>query len=315
MTTSTQEVSTGRRVWWFTALILTGLILAITVFTIPGIWVARGVTLQTTARLLAGVNELAGSGLELIGRVDEEVARLAAVNTRLDTAVREASSTVSEQGLVRILLPSDIEEELVSRITRIRDTISTIRATVNAVIETYQTINRMPFVTLPGPDPEQVAAVQDGITRLEEEITAIRDEIQRLRDGKAENINRILTLTEGLGTRLDNLQASLTAVRTRLVNLQANTAVWQQTLTTILNIGAFFVSLQMAWVAYALAMLWQSYWHALYPPTLASATASLPATTPSSSAKPASTPAPANKPASTSSGSNTNTSRKPRRKR
>jgi hypothetical protein len=267
MTTSTQEVSTGRRVWWFTALILTGLILVLTVGSIPGIWVARGVVLDMTSSFFAGVNELAAAGVEIAAGLDAQLADVEDINNRLDARVTELGDSVADQGAIRLLLPPEVEAQLQERIDRTRETAATIRQVATSVIQIYRTANRIPFVDLPTLNPDDVAAIENGVAQFEADVTAVRAEVQAIRDGKADSIRRVLVVTERFATQLTETRTMLATLQTRLTTLQANTAVWFQWITIGLTTAAVLISLQMAWVAYALFMLLQSYWYALYPPT------------------------------------------------
>ncbi|MCA9979463.1 MAG: hypothetical protein KDD89_01465, partial [Anaerolineales bacterium] len=182
------------------------------------------------------------------------------------TAVDELANDVSNRGLVRILLPTETEQALQTRLDRVRETVVTMRQIITAVRELYQAVNRMPFVSLPGPSAEDIETVQSGIARLEEDITTLRTEIQAIRDGKSDRIRTVLVITDRIDTELTSTRQRLADTNTKLVNLRAQTAVWLQQLNLILTILSVLISVVLLWIAFSLVTLIRSYWSLLRSP-------------------------------------------------
>lgn len=257
------QMSTGRRVWLWSAVVISVLVLLLTVGGIIGTWVVRGAAIDVVNGLMAGVDQLAGAGREGAALVGNRVGQLSDTVGEVQSAVDEISDNVSDRGLVLTLLPPEKEEELVNRANRVVDTANSILAAIEAAIDLYTTVNNIPFVNLPQPDPERVQEIENDIQVIQDDVAQLAADIQQFRDDVAARIGRVSTAAGEINAVLDQTQQALVELDNNLANIQTRAQNFADRFATMATIFAVVVTLLLAWIIYALANTAYGHWQEL----------------------------------------------------
>ncbi len=252
--------SIAQRIFAVASIILSVLVLLLSATGMPGAWVARSVAIDVATGVLDGVAHLAQAGQDRIGRLDTEL-----TNVRQEVGEVEATSDriageVEDKGLVLTLLPPEKEQELGASVQQVVDGLVSVREVVQAVIELRDSIDRLPFVSLPAPDQERVQAMEDGISSVRNGLDDLKADIRQLREGTASEVSKISTAASNINHELETAQQDLAQVDGRLVALQAEVDQLRQRIATLLTIAAVVTTLLLAWVSYAMVVVIRRAW-------------------------------------------------------
>ena len=259
-----QEMSTGRRVWGWTAIVLSILVLILVAGGIVGTWVTRGVAIDVVGGLMDGVDRLAGVGREGAELVDSRVGELSAVVGEVETAVDEVSRNISDKGLILTLLPPEKEQELVDTTNRIAETAETILSAIETALDLYTTIDSIPLVNLPRLDEEKVQQIESDVQAVQAGVDQLATDIQQFRDDAAAEIDRVTNAIGEVNAVLGETQGALAQIDEDLALIQTRAQEFADQFATIATIAAIVITLILAWIIYALANTAYGHWQALH---------------------------------------------------
>lgn len=263
-TVSIGAMSTGRRIWSWTAIVISVLVLLLALVGIAGTWVARGVVIETGTAVLTSIEEVAGIGREAVGTVNGVVSEVQAVTSQVESAVDNIAQNVSDQGLIMTLLPPEREQQLRNAAERIGDAVASIVATVNAVRDLLDAIDSIPFVEAPRLDPERVTRMETEVQEFRDGLEQLAADIQQFRDGIAGDISRISNAAGAVTDRLGTTSANLNEVDSSLADVQNRARALRENLATIMTVIAIVITLFLAWVIYGMAALARGHWTTLH---------------------------------------------------
>lgn len=257
-------LNSGRRVWLWTAVVVSAVVLVLAVAGIIGAWVGRSALIGTTDRVLDGVNRVAEVGRGAIVRLDERVGELRTSVVDVQTSVEQVAQNVEDRGLVLVLLPPEKEVKLVSTAEAVNDAVQSVRDVVVTAVDLYRAVDAIPFVSLPAPDPQKVETAQSDVQAVRDSVNEIATGIRDFREGAAGKIETVALAAGQVDTRLTTTQENLAAVDGELEALQARTVALKQQIRTWTAIAAILLTLILAWIAYALVSLIMRDWAALH---------------------------------------------------
>lgn len=262
--TPKSATSNGRRIWLWTAVVVSSILLLLLVSIVIGSWVARGAAINAADGFLDGISELAGAGRETAARIDERVGNLRETVGAIETAADQIAQNVTDRGLVRTLLPPEREQALDNAVQRLGETVESIRSVVAATTQLLRALDNLPFVALPGPAPEEVESLQSDVQTIRAEVERLTGEVQRFRTGVATEIGAVTAAAGRINGRLETAQQTITAVDSQLAAVQARTVVLKQQFRVTTFIAVFVETLIFAWLAYALIALIRTHWQELH---------------------------------------------------
>ncbi len=242
---------TGRRIWYGTAVALSGLVLLLCAVSVIGVWVVESLLSNTVVEVIEAVDGFTGGIREVTDQVDLKVERLQEVSIFISTASARLSEKVTDKGLILLLLPEEKEQNLVELSTSVQDTVGTLRSTLAAGLAIYRSIDRMPFVNLPAPSQEQVDGIQDVVGEVQSLAESVESEITAFRSGASDQIGRVETGADRLTEKLGDVRGRLANLDARLAILQESLVQLQKTIQTALVLGAILLTLLLAWVIYS----------------------------------------------------------------
>lgn len=257
-------MSTGRRVWLWSAIVISVLVLILTLGGIVGTWVARGAAIDVVNGLMDGIDRLAGAGRDGTGLVNSRVGELRATVGEVESAVDEIAQNVSDRGLILTLLPPEKEQELITRAERIKETADSILAAIEAAIDLYTTIDNIPLVNLPRPDEEKLQAVQSDIQAIQDGVDQLTTDIQQFRDDAAAQVGRVSAAAGEINGLMGTAEQTLAQIDEDLARVQTRAQELAGQVATIATLAAIVITLILAWIVYALANTAYGHWQELH---------------------------------------------------
>jgi chromosome segregation ATPase len=247
--------STGQRIFAVISIIISVLVLLLAVAGIVGTWAGRSPAIEVATGVLEGVDQLAQVGRNNIARLDTRLANLNNAVGEVEAAVDQIAQNVEDKGLVLTLLPPEKEQQLENTAQQISDGLASVRELIEAVVELKQTIERLPFVDLPEPDPERVQATAENISSVRESVDELRSDIRQFREGASGEISKISTAASNVSRRLSTSQENLAQLDGRLAELQSRANQLKERIPIYVTTVAVLLTLLLAWVSYALVVL------------------------------------------------------------
>jgi len=261
--TKSDPMSTGRKIWLWTAIVISVIVLILAAGGVVGTWVVRGVAIDLNNGLMDGVIRLAGAGGEAVNRLEGRVNNLSSAVGEIEAAVDEVAANITDKGLVLTLLPPEKEQELVSTAEQIGETVSTITASIEAASDLYKSIDNIPFVDLPKPKEETVQELDSGIQEMQASVDQLATDIQDFRDGAASGVSKISSAAGDVNDRLQTSQNNLSEVQVELSGLQTSAEEFKGTFKTTVTILTIVLSLLMIWVVYGMVIVILQSWKEL----------------------------------------------------
>jgi archaellum component FlaC len=253
-------LSTGRKIWIWTAIVISVLMLVLMVGGIIGTWTIRGVAIDVTTAALTGVHDVAGVGREAVDTIDTGVADLRTKVGEVEDAVDQVSQNVSDKGLVLTVLPPEKEQELVRVSAEIGAKADSIVGVIDAAAGMWQAIDKLPFITMPTLEPEKAAKLEAGVQGVTDGVNQLASEIQQFRDDAAGKIDTVSNAAGMVNTRLGTTQDNLATLDSELDRVQTRALELIDTFRTVATIAAIVVILMQAWIIYALVVVVMKYW-------------------------------------------------------
>lgn len=124
------------------------------------------------------------------------------------------------------------------------------RDTLAAAMELYRTIDRLPFVRLPQPIQEGVAAIETSAAETRATAEQVRQDIQDFRSGAADRIGRVEAGANQVAQNVDGQRQRIAALDADMVALQELALGLQGKVQTSLTVAAVLVSLLLAFILY-----------------------------------------------------------------
>lgn len=211
----------GRKVLYSIVIGMSGLILLFSALGILGVWLVQGTLSDATVSLLRVVEGSARIGRMSADRVDQALAALQEQVSDVMDASGQLSQNVTDKGLVLVLLPEEKEQKLVETAGSVRDTYQGIRASIAQGLDLYRSINRLPFVSLPGPDESQMNKIETSITTIRASVQKLRSEIMDFRSGVTKRIDKVTAAADLLNNEIAQIRDELARLDARLAALEA----------------------------------------------------------------------------------------------
>jgi hypothetical protein len=226
------------------------LVLLLSVAGIIGTWVAGRAVSDAAVQLLDGIDRSAGAARTLIARVNTEVGQVRDQVATVKSATDQISQNVNDKGLVLTLLPAETDNELLTSVRKVAESVASIREAVTSAIELYRAINRMPFVSLPQPDPESWGKVGDLVLALQAGVQDLTTAITEFRSAASGTISRVTDGISRVEGGLSNVETTLNSVDTQLATAQARAVQLEQTIPMVITAAMVIFTLLALWVAY-----------------------------------------------------------------
>jgi BMFP domain-containing protein YqiC len=240
----------GRKIGYSLVIFLSGLVIVLCVVGVIGSWILRSTLTDLSTDVLTLVENSAGSIRQVAGRVDGLLAEGQQVTGNISQAADQLSQNVEDKGLVMVLLPEEQEQKLTATVQQVADTFATIQDLVATGLEIYRTVNSLPFVSLPTPDSEQIASLQDTIANVQSATAQLTGAIEDFRSGAAEKVDVVSTGADGLTDSMQQGRDKLATLDAQLAALQDKAAQLKETIPAWLLVAAIVLTLLLAYILY-----------------------------------------------------------------
>jgi hypothetical protein len=117
-------------------------------------------------------------------------------------------------------------------------------------VELYQSIDNLPFVSLPKPEQQTVTKLEQTIADVQGIILDVVLGIQDFRTGVSEEIGRVTGLLDNITTRLTEARQNLAQLNNSLEAMQDLAAGLRSKITFIFTSLSIIVTLFIAWLIY-----------------------------------------------------------------
>lgn len=242
---------TGHRIWYGIAMFLSGLVLLLSVAGIAGIWITERAMANSVVQILDAVGNFTGSLRQAVQGIDTKLESMQESSLSISTAAATLSQNVTDKGLILVLLPEEREQNLAVLSSSLQETVGTVRDTLSTSLAIYDSINRLPFISLPAPSQEQVDKIQSSVGDIQSAVDSLQSDITAFRSGVTGQISKVGTGADLLTSRLSQSRDNLASLDARLAIVQESLDQWQKTALRALALMSFLVTLLLAWVIYS----------------------------------------------------------------
>lgn len=257
-----------RKVWYVIAITLSVLVLVISSVGVIGTWILERTLVDVTQNLLSATAKTAGGLRQVAAQIDRESGELRQISSAVSAASLKIGQNIEDKGLAATLLPAEQEQKLNATISRIQETLSDVREILTAGITMYRSIDRLPFVNLPGLSEDKVAEIIQNVADIQATVEELRQGVADFRSNVAESVGRITQAADRVTQGLDNLHARLAELDRALAALQDLALRLEAAVPLTFGLAAFLLTIFMAYVAYTqveIIRLLVGRWKALRP--------------------------------------------------
>ena len=242
---------TGRRIWYGTAIFLSGLVLMISSVSIVGVWLLEKNLVNASEEILDSVLKVSVSARGIAADIDQKLESMQATTMFISTAVVKLEQKVTDEGLILLLLPEENEQNLVDLSTSVKDTIIPFRNTISASLAIYRSIDRIPFVNLPSPSQQQIDRIEELAGEIQATADRLESDIMAFRSGASNQISKVGTAADLLTSQLNKFRDRLSELDARLVIAQETLVQLQQNIVTAIVVFSVLLSLLLAWIIWS----------------------------------------------------------------
>ena len=247
--------------------VLTGLtvflcafVLLLSVAGIIGTWVVGRTVSDAAVQLLDGIDRASGAARTMIAQVNTEVGQARDQVTTVKSATDQLSQNVNDKGLVLTLLPPETDNQLLTSVRKVAESVASIREAVTSALELYRVVNALPFVSLPQPDPENWGKVGDVVTTIQTAVQDLITAITEFRSAASGTISRVTDGVSRVEDGLTNVEIRLNGVDADLAAAQAQAAQLKQTIPMVITVAMVLFTLLALWVAYTQVVVMRGAW-------------------------------------------------------
>jgi hypothetical protein len=241
---------TGRKIWYGVAIALCGLVILLSVVGVAGTWLVGSSLSTAITQALVVVENTATSLSAVVGQVDDGILRFEENTTAIRSATQQLSQNITDKGLVLTLLPEEREQALVAQAEELRQTMQSVVDALNAGLELYRTIDRLPFVSLPVPPQDTIAGVEQAIADTQGLVQQVSEGIQAFRAGVTQEISRVTTLLDEINARLGAAQQNLAQLDSTLMAVKDAAARVREVVPLVFTLISIFTTLFLSWIVY-----------------------------------------------------------------
>jgi hypothetical protein len=266
---SKSNTSLGKKILYACVIGMSSLILLGSIVGIIGVWLVERPLSDAAVTTLSLVEKSTAIVRASNTRVDQALAGLQVKTTEISDASQQLSQNVADKGLVLVLLPEEKEQQLIDTASSVRDTYTGIRESIGKGLDLYRSINRMPFVSLPGLSDEQMAKIDASVSKTQSLAEALRSEIADFRTGVASTIEKVDAAATLLNNEITQVRDTLSELDSRLAALEVLMIRLQQVIPSVLLVIAVIISLVFAFIIFTqveLIRLYINRWRLLGQP-------------------------------------------------
>ena len=245
-----KNTNLGKKIAYSLVIGLSALIILLSAIGVIGVWIVQRPVSETAVAVLEVVENSASVLRQSSSRADQTLAALETRTVAIEDASRQISQNVSDQGLVMTLLPAERGQELADTAASVRETYNGIRESIAQVLDLYRSIDRIPFVNLPGLSDDQMENIESSLAQTQAQVEALRSQIADLRAGMTGAIDKVQASVNLLTEEIRQARAGLAKLDSQLAALEALSIRLQATIRGVLTGIALILSLIFAFLIF-----------------------------------------------------------------
>ena len=258
----------GKKLVFGLVIALSALVIVLNLVGVIGVWAVERPLSAAAVDLLALVERAAQSGQTAVQRLDAPLEALEGRAALATDSAQRIGTDINDRGLILTLLPAEQEQRLADTAGSVRATYAEVRAVVQSALDLYHSVNRLPFVSLPGPDADQLAQLDSAVTQVQDLAESLRSEVAAARAGAVGAVGRVESAAGRLTAAVAAERANLVQIDSRLAALERFAQDMQSRIPGLLATVAFLFTLLLAYVIYTqveVIRLFVARWQALPP--------------------------------------------------
>ena len=233
----------GKKILYALVMVMSGLLVLFCVVGVIGVWLVERPLSDAAVTILNVAEDTAGTVRASIARVDQPLAALQAKTTEIEDASQQLSQNVTDKGLVMVLLPEEKAQQLMETASSVLETYHEIRETIKKGLDLYRSIDRLPFISLPGLNADQVEKITTSMDKIDALVESLRSGIVDLRAGVAEAIGKVEATAKLLNDELLQVREALSQLDSKLAVLEDLLDRLQQVIPGVFMTLAVIISL------------------------------------------------------------------------
>jgi hypothetical protein len=250
MNQPSQSKHTGKKIWYGAVIVLSVLLLIFSAVGVVGAWVMQSKLSDATVSLFQAAENIAGKAQEVIAQVKGPLEEIQQVSANVAEASTQLSQKVQDEGLLKLLLPAEQEQNLVDLAAKVQDTLATIHEVLSIAANLYQAIDQIPFINLPTPDMDKVTSVEQTVSEIRISIEELKGTVAEVRSGAAEKIGVVTEIATQISSQVAEVLDKLTALDAALAGFQQTLAEVRSAVPTVFAIVTLLLTLVLVFVAY-----------------------------------------------------------------
>jgi hypothetical protein len=240
----------GKKILYALVIAMSSLILLVSVAGIIGVWVVERPLSNAAMTVLSVVENTAGVIRTSNAKVDQTLVALQAKTTDITDASQQLSQNVTEKGLIMVLLPAEKEQQLTNVAGSVRDTYNGIRGSISNGLNLYRSINRMPFVSLPGLSDDQMQKIDNSMAQIQKLAETLRSGIADIQSGVTGAIDKVGATANLLTEEILHARDATAKIDSSMAALEAFSIRLQQVIPGILVTIAVILTLIFAFLVF-----------------------------------------------------------------
>jgi len=229
---------------------LSGLILLFCLAGIIGVWVMEQPLSNAAVTTMKVVENSTALIRQSSSRVDSTLNLLQSKTAEISDASQQLSQNVTDKGLAMVLLPEAQEQKLIEIANSVQDTYNGVRESIAKGLDLYRSINRIPFVSLPGPSDDQMEKFDSSMAQIQTLVETLRSQMADFRSGMAIKIDKVVGAVNLLNNEITKVRDGLSQLDAKLAALEAFSIRLQQVIPGALIAFAVIISLIFVYIIF-----------------------------------------------------------------
>jgi hypothetical protein len=240
----------GKKILYALVIAISGLLVLFSMIGVIGVWLVERPLSDSAVTILSVVEETTGTVRASIARIDQPLAALEAETTEIEAVSQQLSQNVTDKGLVMVLLPEEKAQQFKESASSVLETYYEIRDTITKGLELYRSIDRLPFISLPGLNEDQVGKITTSMDKIDALVQTLRSGIADVRAGVAEAIGKVEEAARLVKNEIIQVREALALLDSRLAALEALLIRLQQVIPGVLLAVAVILSLFLVFIIF-----------------------------------------------------------------
>jgi hypothetical protein len=264
-----KNINLGKKILYGFVITLSGFIALLCLVGIIGVWVVKSPLSDAAVATMKVVETSTGLIRQSSSRIDSALNVLQLKTTEIANASQQISQNVTDKGLVMVLLPEAQEQKLIEIATSVQDTYNGVRESIAKGLDLYRSINRIPFVNLPGLSDDQMDKIDNSMSQIQSLVETLRSQMSDFRSGVAVKIDKLTGAVDLLNDEITKVRDVLSQLDAKLAGIEELSVRLQKVIPGVLVALAVVLSLVLAFLIFTqveVIRLYVAHWRQLGQP-------------------------------------------------